>query len=175
MTTLAPPGSSRRQREYVYEEDLRDFVDYGERPRRRPQVAPPRAFTPGNPSRRIRSWQVISLVLLAIVAVRVIDLQAIQGPELAAAALRDATTTKELPAARGVISDRNGVPLALTVDAVNVTADQTEINPKFVTADARALASVLGGDPRGYEQRLSDDLSILTRESRPRCGRRFSH
>ena len=154
MTTLAPPprGSSRRPRENVYADDLREFVDHDVRPRRRP--VPPRAFTPGNPNRRIRAWQVISLGLLAIVAIRVIDLQAIQGPELAAAAQRDATTTKELPAARGVISDRNGVPLALTVDAVNVTADQTEIDPKLAKDDARALASVLGGDPRAYEQRL---------------------
>jgi cell division protein FtsI (penicillin-binding protein 3) len=97
---------------------------------------------------------VISLGLLAVVAVRVVDLQVIQGPELAAAAQRDATTTKELPATRGVISDRNGVPLALTVDAVNVTADQTEIKPELVKTDARLLASVLGGDPRAYEQRL---------------------
>ena len=65
-----------------------------------------------------------------------------------------AVRTTELPAARGIISDRNGVPLALTVEAVNVTADQTEIKPELVKTDARLLASVLGGDPRAYEQRL---------------------
>ena len=71
MTTLAPPprGSSRRPRENVYADDLREFVDHDVRPRRRP--VPPRAFTPGNPNRRIRAWQVISLGLLAIVAIRV--------------------------------------------------------------------------------------------------------
>ena len=124
MTTLAPPPRGSSQREYVYEEDLRDFSDY-DQPRRRtsrgPRIQPPRTFKPGNSRNRIRSWQVISLILLSIVAGRVVELQAVQGPELAAKAQRNATKTKELPAQRGVLLDRNGVPLATTVDAVNVT------------------------------------------------------
>jgi cell division protein FtsI (penicillin-binding protein 3) len=166
MTTLAPPPRGSARRDYVDPEDHRDFVDYDEpvrRPRRAPRIQPPRVFTPGDPSGRIRGWQIISLILLSVVAARVIDLQVIQGPALAATALRDATTTKDLPAQRGVISDRNGVPLAVTVDAVNVTADQTLVAPKAKSPEekraaqrvaARKLASVLGGDPLGYQQRL---------------------
>ena len=167
MTTLAPPPRGSSRRDYVDPEDLGDFVDYDEpvrRSRRAPLIQPPRVFTPGDPSKRIRGWQIISLILLSVVAARVIDLQVIQGPELAAAALRNATTTKALPAQRGVISDRNGVPLAVTVDAINVTADQMLVVPKDAKSPeqklaaqrlaARKLASVLGGDPLGYQQRL---------------------
>jgi cell division protein FtsI (penicillin-binding protein 3) len=166
MTTLAPPPRGSARRDYVDPEDHRDFVDYDEpvrRPRRAPRIQPPRVFTPGDPSVRIRVWQIISLILLSVVAARVIDLQVIQGPALAAKALLNATITKDLPAQRGVISDRNGVPLAVTVDAVNVTADQTLVAPKAKSPEekgaaqrlaARKLASVLGGDPLGYQQRL---------------------
>jgi len=84
----------------------------------------------------------LSLVLLIVVAGRVVHLQVIQGPDLAAKALRAVMTTKELPAQRGSISDRNGVPLATTVAAMNVTADQTLIAPKKVKSIAQGLASV---------------------------------
>ena len=168
MTTLAPPPRGSSRREYVDPDYLGDFVEYDEpvrRARKPSRIQPPRMFTPGDPSKRIRWWQLISLALLAVVAIRVIDLQIIQGPTLAAAAQREAMTTKDLPAQRGVISDRNGVPLAVTVDAVNVTADQTLVIPKKNPTEAQktaarhlaaqGLASVLGGDPRGYEQRLT--------------------
>jgi cell division protein FtsI (penicillin-binding protein 3) len=116
-------------------------------------VPPPRAFRPGDPTRRLRVWQVGLLVTLTIVAGRVIDLQAVQGPSLAAEATKDRLRTVVLPAARGVITDRNGVPLATTVASVNVTVDQTLVTDP--SGEAQQLAAVVGGAALGYEQRMT--------------------
>jgi len=58
-----------------------------------------------------------------------------------------------LPAIRGSITDRNGVALASSVDAVNVTADQTLVtNP---AKEAAALAPLVGVDQPTLTARLS--------------------
>jgi cell division protein FtsI (penicillin-binding protein 3) len=92
-------------------------------------------------------------MVLTVVAGRVIDLQAIQGPALAAAASQDRLRTVELPATRGDITDVNGVPLATTVASRNVVVDQTRV--KDPTKAAEELAAVLGGDPAAYLPRMT--------------------
>ena len=168
MTTLAPPPRRSARSDERYTDDDYRYVDDGHgdaprvtRTRRAPRPAQTRLFIPGHAGRRIRAWQMLSLVLLVVVAGRVVQLQVIQGPELAAKALKAVMTTKELPAQRGSIVDRNAVPLATTVAAVNVTADQTLIPRGKVKSVARGLASVLGGDPRAYEQRLVGDRRFV--------------
>jgi cell division protein FtsI (penicillin-binding protein 3) len=110
-------------------------------------------FRPGDPVRRLRAWQLSLLVVLTIVAARVIDLQAIQGPALAAAGDKARLRTVVLPATRGQITDINGVPLATTVAAKNVTVDQTLV--KDPAGEAVKLASVLGGDASVYRARMT--------------------
>ncbi len=144
MTTLAPPP--RRPSTRTTAPRPRPAA-----PRRTPP--PPRRLRLGDPSRRLRIWQVGLLVLLSIVAARVVDLQAVQGPTLAASALKDRTRTVVLPATRGDITDMNGVPLATTVAARNVTVDQTLV--KDVQGEAQQLATVLGGDAEAYAQRMT--------------------
>ncbi len=95
------------------------------------------------------------LVVLSIVSVRVIDLQAVQGPTLAAEAVKDRLRTVVLPAMRGDITDINGVQLATTVAARNVTVDQTLVSKAGVAGEASQLASVLGGDAAAYQQRMT--------------------
>jgi len=112
----------------------------------------PRTFRPGDQVRRLRLWQLGLLILVTIVAGRVIDLQVIQGPTIAAAAEKSRMREVVIPAERGDITDVNGVPLATTVAARNVTADQTLVED--VDATAAALASVLGGDASAYAPRL---------------------
>ncbi|MGD9954957.1 MAG: peptidoglycan D,D-transpeptidase FtsI family protein [Candidatus Nanopelagicales bacterium] len=102
--------------------------------------------------RRLRLWQLGLLIVVTVVAGRVIDLQVIQGPTLAAAAEKSRMREVVIPAQRGDITDVNGVPLATTVAARNVTADQTLVED--VDATAAALASVLGGDAEAYAPRL---------------------
>ncbi|MDP7382798.1 MAG: hypothetical protein QF382_01850, partial [Acidimicrobiales bacterium] len=55
------------------------------------------------------------------------DLQAVRGEALADAALSQRLRTLEIPAYRGSILDRTGQALAVTVEARDVTADQTLI------------------------------------------------
>ena len=93
------------------------------------------------------------LASLTVVAARVIDVQAIQGPTLAAAAAKDRLRTVTLPAVRGDITDANGVPLATTVQARNVTVDQTLV--KDPAAEAAQLASVLGGGATAFQSRMT--------------------
>lgn len=143
MTTLAPPPRRPAPRPAPKQAQ-----------RRRPAPAPKQArtFRPGNHVRRLRVWQLGLLMLVTVVAGRVIDLQVIQGPALAAAAEKSRMREVVLPATRGDITDVNGVPLATTVAARNVTVDQTMV--KDVQASAAALASVLGGDASAYAPRL---------------------
>ncbi|CAB4848914.1 unannotated protein [freshwater metagenome] len=103
--------------------------------------------------RRLRVWQLGLLVIVTIAAGRVIDLQAVQGPALAASAAKDRMRTVELPAVRGDITDINGISLATTVAARNVTVDQTLVID--AAAEARSLARVLGGDATAYRERLT--------------------
>lgn len=156
MTTVAPPPrrpQQRRPQPRPQKGPQQRRPQPSRPPQRRPAVAPPRTFRPGDPVRRLRAWQLILLVVLTIVAGRVIDVQAVQGPALAAAATKDRLRTVTTPAVRGDITDINGVPLATTVQARNVTADQTLV--KDPAAEAAALARVLGGDPSAYQARLT--------------------
>ncbi|MDA8436990.1 MAG: penicillin-binding protein 2 [Actinomycetales bacterium] len=124
----------------------------GRRPPHRP-LGRGADFRPGDPVRRLRAWQLFLLLLLTIVAGRVIDLQAIQGPSLAAAGDKARLRTVVLPAVRGDITDVTGVPLATTVAAKNVTVDQTLV--KDAAGEAAQLAAVLGGDASVYQSRMT--------------------
>jgi cell division protein FtsI (penicillin-binding protein 3) len=97
--------------------------------------------------------QVVVLAMLSVVAVRVVEIQTIQGPALAAAGIKDRTRTLSVPAQRGEITDRNGVALATTVDADNITVDQTLVTDPATAATE--LASVLGGAAASYQVRLT--------------------
>lgn len=104
-------------------------------------------------SRRGLVLLLVSVVLLSVFAVRLIDLQVINGTTLANEALDQRLRTESLPVLRGSILDANGQPLAVTVDARNVTADQTLIDdPAAVGA---ALAPVLGADAAVLATRLT--------------------
>jgi len=84
---------------------------------------------------------VVVLAVLVVVAGRLVQLQGLEATAYAAQSEKQRLRTVTLPAARGEISDRNGHPLALTVDARAVYAD-----PRLVVdpaATARALAPVL--------------------------------
>lgn len=102
----------------------------------------------------------VALVLvLALFAGRLIELQAVRGETLAGAALDQRLRTIDIPAARGAILDSNGQPLALSVDARNVTADQTLVEDPVATG--RAIAEVLGADAATVAERLTGDRRFV--------------
>jgi cell division protein FtsI (penicillin-binding protein 3) len=82
--------------------------------------------------------------MFLVYAGRLVHIQIIQGPELAAKSQSNRLENVILPAIRGNINDINGVPIATTVIAKNVTCDQTLISDP---AGAAALLSPVLGIP----------------------------
>jgi cell division protein FtsI (penicillin-binding protein 3) len=94
-----------------------------------------------SPHKRIRLTTLIFLMVMSLYLTRLVDIQIIRGPELAATAQNSRIQTLLLPAMRGDFTDRNGVPIATTVLARNVTVDPTLITDPVGTA--AALAPIL--------------------------------
>jgi len=109
--------------------------------------------------RRIVVLRVALVIVLALFAGRLVELQAVRGETLAGAALDQRLRTIDIPAARGAILDSNGQPLALSVDARNVTADQTLVEDPIATG--RAIAGVLGADAATVAERLTGDRRFV--------------
>ena len=122
-----------------------------QRPTRPPQ--PPRYVKLKNPYRRMRFQMALFLFFMSIFCVRLVDLQVIHGPELAARAENSRLITETIPALRGMITDVNGVPIATTVLARNVTADQRLVKDPHATA--LALAPLVQVDAAKLEARLT--------------------
>jgi cell division protein FtsI (penicillin-binding protein 3) len=79
---------------------------------------------------------------MSLYMARLVELQIVRGPELAANAQNSRLQTLTLPAFRGNFTDSNGAPIATTVVARNVTVD-----PKLITdpnGTAAALSPILG-------------------------------
>ena len=105
-------------------------------------------FRPGltlvDPRRRITAVGIFVAMALSLFAGRLVQLQGLEASAYAETASAERLQTVDIPATRGEITDVHGVPLATTVDAVNITADQTQVgDPLSVAA---ALAPVVGVD-----------------------------
>jgi cell division protein FtsI (penicillin-binding protein 3) len=93
----------------------------------------------------------MALALTGVMA-RLVVLQIGGHRAFAAEGLDQRVHPIDLPAERGAIVDRTGVPLAMTLDARDVYAD-----PRYVTdpvGEARKIARILGLRPREIERRL---------------------
>jgi cell division protein FtsI (penicillin-binding protein 3) len=92
-------------------------------------------------------------LVLTVFGARLVELQAVRGKTLAAEALDQRLRTSQIPADRGTILDDGGEPLAVTMEARNVTADQTLVtDPSAVAAQ---LGPILGADPDVLTARLT--------------------
>lgn len=95
-------------------------------------------------------------LVLSLFGARLVQLQGLDATTYATAAEQGRLRTVELPAVRGTIYDRSGVALAATVDAVNITADQTMVSQySDPAATAALLAPVLGIRPAVLQARLT--------------------
>jgi cell division protein FtsI (penicillin-binding protein 3) len=94
--------------------------------------------------RQLRWWVLLGSLITAAVAVvgRAVQLQAIEGEHWAAIAAEQQRGRTPLPARRGGIYDRNGVPLALTHETFAVAVAPRELRDP--AAAMGRLASVLG-------------------------------
>lgn len=120
--------------------------------------APPRPPTPlrlGNPKRRAGILLIVVLIVITIFAGRLLEIQALRGDALAAAAIDQRTTTVAVPAQRADIVDAKGVALASTVESRHITVDQTLVEDPAATATA--IAGVIGGSVADLTERLTGD------------------
>ncbi|MEU6251791.1 penicillin-binding protein 2 [Streptomyces sp. NPDC047043] len=135
----------------------------GARPARRPAAARPGApkiLRLGSPRPRLRMVSLaLTLVLIAFV-VRLLQVQAVDASAYAAKAEQNRYVGQILPAERGGITDRNGVELATSVDAYDITADPTMFTRKQLKVDdgpeqaAALLAPIIGMDQDKIVQKL---------------------
>ncbi|MFJ5259163.1 peptidoglycan D,D-transpeptidase FtsI family protein [Streptomyces sp. NPDC088387] len=128
----------------------------GARPTRRP--APPRPGTAartirlGSPRPRLRLVGLALTLVLAAFVVRLLQVQAVDAGTYAAKAEKNRYVGYVLAAERGGITDRNGVELAASVDAYDITADPTLFTREQLKIDdgpeqaAALLAPILGED-----------------------------
>ncbi|MFI6337457.1 peptidoglycan D,D-transpeptidase FtsI family protein [Streptomyces sp. NPDC050535] len=127
----------------------------GARPPRRPTASRPsgpRVIRLGSPRPRLRMVSLaLTLVMIAFV-VRLLQVQAVDASTYVAKAEQNRYVGRTLAAERGGITDRNGVELAASVDAYDITADPTLFTEKATkTTDApeqaaALLAPILGQD-----------------------------
>lgn len=109
-----------------------------------------------DPRRRLVTVGILVAMVMSLFAGRLLQLQGVEAAAYAATAEAERLRTVSMPATRGAITDANGIALATTVDAVNVTADQTQIaDPVAVAA---ALAPVLGEPITSLANKLDGDL-----------------
>lgn len=108
-------------------------------PKQRRRLRVPRL---GNPGRRLRFSLAVTLLLFAVLAGRLVQIQTSDGAKYAAAAAQDRMVWTPLIAPRGSIVDRNGYPLASSVAAVFVDVDPTKVED--VPATAAKLSPLIG-------------------------------
>ncbi|MHB1018221.1 MAG: peptidoglycan D,D-transpeptidase FtsI family protein [Coriobacteriia bacterium] len=111
------------------------------------------------PAGRFSSLTVILLVGLAVVAGRLVYVQVVNGPEYAQAAAKQRTRDITINPERGFIYDREGEVLAESMEARTIYAVPGAVRDK--AGAAAAIASAIGGDAAGYEEKLSRDSNFV--------------
>ena len=112
-----------------------------------------------DPRKRGTILLVVTGVVLTLFAGRLVELQAVRGEALASEALNQRLRVQELPAQRGTILDSTGEALAITVEARNVTADQTLVTDPAAVADQ--LGPLLGANPAVLAERLTGERRFV--------------
>ncbi|GAA2642300.1 cell division protein FtsI [Streptomyces vastus] len=154
----------------------------GARPARRPAAARagrsqgPRMIRLGSPRPRLRLVSLaLTLVMIAFV-VRLLQVQAVDASVYSAKAEQNRYLSRTLTAERGGITDRNGVELAASVDANDITADPTMFTRKATKVDdapeqaAALLGPILGKEPAELAEKLrtkGTQYVVLARRQTP--------
>jgi cell division protein FtsI (penicillin-binding protein 3) len=106
----------------------------------------------GSPRPRLRLIGLALTLVMAAFVVRLFQVQAVDASTYAAKAEQNRYVVHTLAAERGQITDRNGVALATSVDAYDITADPTMFTRAQLKIDdgpeqaAALLAPILGQD-----------------------------
>ncbi|MET9787969.1 peptidoglycan D,D-transpeptidase FtsI family protein [Streptomyces canus] len=135
----------------------------GARPARRP-AAPrpgaPKTIRLGSPRPRLRLVGLALTLVLAAFVVRLLQVQAVDASTYAAKAEQNRYVGYTLAAERGGITDRDGVALATSEDAYDITADPTLFTRAELKIDdgpeqaAALLAPILGQEQETIVKKL---------------------
>ncbi|MFE1026092.1 peptidoglycan D,D-transpeptidase FtsI family protein, partial [Streptomyces sp. NPDC058818] len=133
-----------------------------------PRPAAARAIRLGSPRPRLRLIGLALTLVMSAFVVRLLQVQAVDAGTYAAKAEQNRYVVHTLPAERGGITDRNGVALASTVDAYDITADPTMFTREQLKVGdgpeqaAALLAPIIGED----QEDLVDVLRPKNKELR---------
>ncbi len=108
--------------------------------------------------RRARVFTIIALLLVALFAGRLVQLQVMDASSLSEQALKQRLVTMPLIASRGQILDDSGAVLADNVERRTVTVDQTLVGQYKnggIAGAARDIAQITGADPAILEKSLT--------------------
>ncbi|WP_261802135.1 penicillin-binding protein 2, partial [Streptomyces sp. ISID311] len=136
----------------------------------------------GSPRPRLRLVALGLTLIMLIFVVRLFQVQAVDASAYAAKANENRYVPVKLAAERGAITDRNGVDLATTVDAYDITADPSLLAPdktKVGDAPQRAaalLAPILGQDKATLARKLDQPKAryvLLARQQSPQVWKKI--
>ncbi|WP_245667849.1 peptidoglycan D,D-transpeptidase FtsI family protein [Actinomadura macra] len=125
---------------------------------RRPPTRRPRTRTPfhrRDPLKRLNVGLLVVAFVLSLFAGRLVQLQTIESGKYTEKAMRQRLQRIDLPAVRGGITDAQGHPLAMTVEARAIFADPFVIKPQRRQAIVNALAPTLGLNPSSVMKAIS--------------------
>ncbi|MBV9023135.1 MAG: penicillin-binding protein 2 [Streptomycetaceae bacterium] len=151
-------------------------------PARSRQGASQPALRLGRPRPRLRLVSALLTLVLAAFVTRLFQVQVIDASAYAAKADFNRYQPVELAAKRGDITDRNGIPLATSVDAYDITADPYLFTPGQAKAAgapqqaARLLAPLIGVNQDTIAKQLSTPDSryvVLARAQTPQVWDRI--
>ncbi|MFF1816868.1 penicillin-binding transpeptidase domain-containing protein [Kribbella sp. NPDC058245] len=116
------------------------------RPKKPRVKKPPRTLKLGRSTLRLRLTFGVMAFVLSLFAGRLVLLQGVDPDSYALAASKENNKTFVLHAARGSITDRNGVEFSVTEDTVAITADPSQtkpVAPQLVSILAPKLAGII--------------------------------
>ncbi|WP_237557615.1 MULTISPECIES: penicillin-binding protein 2, partial [Streptomyces] len=122
--------------------------------------AAPKTIRLGSPRPRLRLVGLALTLVLAAFVVRLLQVQAVDASTYAAKAEQNRYVGYTLAAERGGITDRDGVALATSEDAYDITADPTLFTRKQLKVDdgpeqaAALLAPILGQEQEAIVKKL---------------------
>src|SRR3989304_7284028 len=105
-----------------------------------------------SPRTRIIFLGVLALLWLGLIQARLIELQVVRPPELSRRAQRQQQRTLEVTPKRGVLYDRNGHELAVSIGVDSVFAVPADVTDPVLAAPL--LAPVLRQEATPVEDRL---------------------
>lgn len=111
--------------------------------------------------RRVRVVLGLWVLGALVVCGRAVQLQLLDGAQYSEVAERQASMSAQIKAKRGVIEDRHGAELAITVDVDSVYAEPRRIPGAEVPEMAARLAAILGVPKARLQKRLSSDRAFV--------------